>query len=118
MEKKGWAEKRFLIDGFPRNKDNYDGWMRVMGEIAEVPFILFMDADEETMLNRILERSKTSGRNDDNIESLKKRFDTFKQETMPIIELYEKEGRVKRINALNSREDVFEDVKKVFEGFV
>lgn len=45
-----------------------------MGELVEVPFVLFMDADEDTMIQRILERSKTSGRNDDNIESLKKRF--------------------------------------------
>lgn len=46
MEKKGWCAKRFLVDGFPRNQDNYDGWERVMGTLVEVPFILFMDADE------------------------------------------------------------------------
>ncbi len=86
MEKHGWASKKFLIDGFPRNQDNYEGWQRVMGDIVEVPFILFMDADEDTMVNRILERSKTSGRNDDNIDSLKKRFAVFKNETMPIID--------------------------------
>ena len=118
MEKNGWASKRFLIDGFPRNQDNFDGWDRVMGELVEVPFILFLDADEETMINRILERSKTSGRNDDNIESLKKRFSTFKNETMPIVELYETKGRTKRINALRAIDDVFEDVKKAFEGFI
>lgn len=59
-----------------------------MGDLVETPFILFLDADEETMISRILERSKTSGRNDDNIESLKKRFVTFASETMPIVELY------------------------------
>jgi UMP-CMP kinase len=48
-----------------------------MGTLVDVPFILFLDANEETMIARILERSKTSGRNDDNIESLKKRFATF-----------------------------------------
>jgi UMP-CMP kinase len=48
-----------------------------MGELVEVPFILFMDADENTMVSRIMERSKTSGRNDDNIETLRKRFNTF-----------------------------------------
>jgi len=26
MEKHGWAGKRFLIDGFPRNQDNYKSW--------------------------------------------------------------------------------------------
>ncbi len=50
MEKQGWAEKRFLIDGFPRNQDNYDGWTRVLGDSVEVPFVIFLDADEDTMI--------------------------------------------------------------------
>jgi UMP-CMP kinase len=118
MEKKGWAEKRFLVDGFPRNQDNYDGWNTVMGDLVEVPFILFMDADEETMINRILERSKTSGRNDDNIESLKKRFDTFRRETMPIVDLFASQGKTKRINTLRAIDEVFEDVKLALEGYI
>lgn len=118
MEKHGWAAKKFLIDGFPRNQDNYDGWSRVMGDLVEVPHILFMDADEETMINRIMERSKTSGRNDDNIESLRKRFDTFRRETMPIVDLFETQGKTKRINALRAIDEVFEDVKTSFEGYI
>jgi len=118
MEKNGWAEKRFLIDGFPRNQDNYDGWARVMGDLVEVPFVLFFDADEETMINRIMERSKTSGRNDDNIESLKKRFSTFKNETMPIVDLFGSQGKTQRIDALRTIDEVFEDVKKVFEPYL
>lgn len=118
MEKHGWASKRFLIDGFPRNQDNYDGWQRAMGEIVEVPFILFMDADEDTMISRIMERSKTSGRNDDNIDSLRKRFDTFKRETMPIVNMYDALGRAKKINALKSVDEVFADVKTVFADYI
>ena len=100
MEKQGWSEKRFLIDGFPRNQDNYDGWTRVLGDSVEVPFVIFLDADEDTMIQRILERSKSSGRNDDNIESLKKRFATFKNETMPIVEFYGKDGKCRKVNGL------------------
>ena len=92
--------------------------MRVMGEIVDVPFILFMDADEETMISRIMERSKTSGRNDDNIESLRKRFDTFKKETMPIVEMYEAQGKTKRINALRSVDEVYADVTVSLTGFI
>jgi len=110
MEKQGWAAKRFLIDGFPRNQDNFDGWERVIGSSVEVPFILFMDADEDTMISRIIERSKTSGRNDDNIESLKKRFATFRNETMPIVDFYDKDGKCRKINGLRSIEEVFEDL--------
>ena len=54
----------------------------------EVPFILHFDASEDAMTTRILERAKTSGRVDDNIESLKKRFDNFKTVQMPVIEKF------------------------------
>ena len=81
MERCGWASKRYLIDGFPRNMDNLQGWMKVMGDDVDVPFILTFDADEDTMIERIMERAKTSGRIDDNIESIKKRFVVFNKET-------------------------------------
>lgn len=118
MEKQGWAAKRFLIDGFPRNQDNYDGWARVVGDQVDVPFILFMDADEDTMISRIIERSKTSGRNDDNIESLKKRFATFRNETMPIVDFYGTLGKCRKINGLRSIDEVFEDLEKTFAGYI
>ena len=118
MEKNGWAEKKFLVDGFPRNQDNMDGWQRVMNSLVEVPFCLFLDADEDTMLQRIIERSKTSGRNDDNIDSLKKRFATFRNETMPIVDQFSAQGKTKKINALRSIDDVFEDIQKAFEGYI
>ena len=92
--------------------------MRVIGDSVEVPFILFMDADEDTMISRILERSKTSGRNDDNIESLKKRFATFRNETMPIVTLYEGMGKCRKIDGLRTIDEVFADLQKVFEGFI
>ena len=118
MEKNGWAAKRFLIDGFPRNQDNYDGWTRVIGDQVDVPFILFMDADEDTMINRIIERSKTSGRNDDNIESLKKRFATFRNETMPIVDFYGTLDKCRKIDGLRSIDEVFGDLEKAFADHI
>ena len=45
MEKNG--KDHFLIDGFPRNQDNLDGWMRQMGSKTDVKFVLFFDCDEK-----------------------------------------------------------------------
>ena len=36
MYAKGWASKKFLVDGFPRNQENYDGWMEVMGDQVKI----------------------------------------------------------------------------------
>lgn len=60
----------FLIDGFPRNKENRDAWEREAGYDCE--FVLFFDCPEEVMEKRLLGRNE--GRTDDNIETIRKRF--------------------------------------------
>lgn len=37
----------FLIDGFPRNRDNLDGWNKAMGEKVNLKFVLFFDCKEQ-----------------------------------------------------------------------
>ena len=34
---------RFLIDGFPRNQENLDGWNKVMVDQVKLLFVLFLD---------------------------------------------------------------------------
>ena len=88
IEKNGGPSKQFLIDGFPRNQDNVDGWNKVMGPIANVKFILFLDCDENTMIERISKRGAAAGdqkRFDDNIETLRKRIQTNNEYCMPIV---------------------------------
>ncbi|KAI5612545.1 UMP-CMP kinase, partial [Silurus asotus] len=106
---------RFLIDGFPRNEDNLQGWERVMDGKADVKFVLFFDCSNEVCINRCLERGKSSGRTDDNKESLEKRIQTYLQSTRPIIEQYEKHGKVHTIDASRAVNEVFADVKSVFD---
>lgn len=111
MESSG--KDRFLIDGFPRNHDNLDGWNKEMSGVATVIRVLFFNCPEEVCVERCLSRGKTSGRTDDNEESLKKRIKTYNESTMLIIEHHRKLNLVSEINAGNSPEAVFEDVKKV-----
>jgi len=44
MEKS--EKNKFLIDGFPRNKDNLDGWEREMGDKVNLEFVLFFDCPQ------------------------------------------------------------------------
>ncbi|KIY62305.1 P-loop containing nucleoside triphosphate hydrolase protein [Cylindrobasidium torrendii FP15055 ss-10] len=72
------------------------------------------------MLERLLERGKTSGREDDNVESIKKRFRTYEEQTMPVIEYYKKSDRVAEINSTVSIEEVHKNtvdvVNKILAG--
>ena len=64
------------------------------------------------MQKRLLHRGETSGRSDDNAESIKKRFKTFVETSMPVVEYFEKEGKVVRVEATESPERIYEVVKR------
>ena len=54
--------------------DNLLGWESVVGDRVKVAFVLFFECPEDVMLCRLLKRGETSGRTDDNITSIRKRF--------------------------------------------
>ncbi|XP_053248490.1 UMP-CMP kinase isoform X2 [Podarcis raffonei] len=108
-------KNKFLIDGFPRNEDNLQGWNKTMDGKADVLFVLFFDCNNEVCINRCLERGKSSGRSDDNRESLEKRIHTYLESTKPIIDLYEKMGKVRKVDASKSVDEVFGKVVKIFD---
>ncbi|OTA64648.1 UMP-CMP kinase [Hypoxylon sp. EC38] len=103
---------KFLIDGFPRKLDQ-----AIKFEEAVVParFVLFFDCPEEEMERRLLERGKTSGREDDNAESIRKRFRTFVETSMPVVEYFEKQDRVVKIDARPEPDKVFEATQAELE---
>jgi len=96
---------KFLIDGFPRKMDQAVKFEEV---VCPAKLVLFYDCPEEEMEKRLLERGKTSGRADDNAESIRKRFRTFVETSMPVVEYFGKEGRVVKVNATETPDKVFE----------
>lgn len=108
----GWAEGqgRFLIDGFPRKMDQA---LKFEEDVCISSLTLFFTTTEEVMLSRLLERGKTSGREDDNVESIKKRFRTYKNDTMPVIEHYTKLNKVTEIDSSPSIDEVYATAHKV-----
>ncbi|KAJ2692406.1 bifunctional uridylate/adenylate kinase [Coemansia spiralis] len=95
---------RFLIDGFPRNLVQAKAFEDT---VCKAKKVLFFDCPEKTMLDRLLDRGKTSGRTDDNIESIKKRFRTYTYDSRPVIDAYDKEGKVMTVSCQGSPDDVY-----------
>jgi UMP-CMP kinase len=110
------GSKKFLIDGFPRNHDNLLVWYDLMSETSTVSFVLNMDLSEEDMLKRLLERSKSSGRSDDNEETIKKRFKTFYQDTMPVLDMYSMAGKLRTISSAPPPAVVYHETSKLFRS--
>jgi len=102
----------FLIDGYPRTVDQGKSFEEKVGECCAV---VYLEADNETMVGRLLERAKTSGRADDNEETIRKRLTVFSEQTKPVVEHYKGANKCTQINGLRTIEEVFGDVCGVFD---
>lgn len=110
----GSGKEKFLVDGFPRDIDNLKCWQDKMSTVAEVQFLLFLDCPEDVMTARLLERGKTSGRTDDNAESIVKRLRVYEDSTRPIIEYFRSINKIREVESNRDPELVYQDVSKFF----
>jgi len=105
----------FLIDGFPRSQGNVDAWNDQMST-HDVCMVLDLVCPEEVLLGRLLERSKTSGRQDDaSLDVIRKRFQTHKREAEPIVALYG--DLVQTVSSDVPVEQVYERIVPLLEPF-
>ena len=107
----------FLLDGFPRSLDNMEGWYDIFGRDAELPMMLYFECPYDVLEERILGRARYSGRSDDNVESMKLRFDTFKAKTLPTLELFRNRNKVVEVDASQGREDVYALVGQSLQAY-
>lgn len=130
----GWSNGfgRFLIDGFPRKMDQA---LKFDESVCKSSFVLFFSTSEEILLQRLLERGKTSGREDDNKESIVKRFRTFQrllllvrghadvkfqgtflETSMPVVDYYRERNKVVEIDSSPSIDEVYAVVKREMDA--
>ena len=83
-----------IFDGFPRTIPQAEALKAMLAERGtEVTGMLELDVPTDMLIERLVNRGKTSGRADDNEETIKKRLDVYNSQTAPLIDWYEKEGK-------------------------
>jgi len=97
----------FLIDGFPRKLDQAHKFEK---DVCNSRFTLLFSCSEETMEKRLMNRARTSGRADDNPESIKKRFRTYLETTMPVVKEMERRGKVVKVECEDSPDSIYQRV--------
>ncbi|GMM27845.1 bifunctional uridylate/adenylate kinase [Martiniozyma asiatica (nom. inval.)] len=101
------GKRQFLIDGFPRKMDQA---LTFQNSVSSAKGVLYFDCPEAVMLKRLLKRGESSGRSDDNLESIKKRFRTFIETSMPVVDMFEEEGKVVNVSCDQPVDAVYDKV--------
>ncbi|MBQ0008133.1 MAG: adenylate kinase [bacterium] len=109
--------KGFIFDGFPRTvaqADALDKMLISMGE--KIDILLVMNVKHETLVERLILRGQTSGRSDDNKETIEKRLAVYTENTLPVIEFYRQSNRLTEADNNTTVEDCFAQIKKIIDA--
>jgi adenylate kinase len=105
--------RRIVFDGFPRTEAQAASLDAILDEVGRrVDAALLLEVPRELILNRLLKRSRELGRTDDTPDVIAKRFDVYEEQTRPLIEFYEKLGKVRRVDGVGEVDEVAARVRK------
>lgn len=133
----------YILDGFPRNLNQAIALDEMLKQNnTKIDVVIYLDLDKETAKKRIVGRvscpkcgnvyntmidgmnskvnmicddckSSLVKRSDDNEETFNVRFDTYMNETAPLIEYYQNKGNLYQIDSSKNPEEVYQEIKKV-----
>ena len=108
--------KGILFDGFPRNVAQAETLDRLLAKHGRtLTCMIRLDVPREELIHRMLERAKTSGRSDDNEETIKHRLIEYENKTLPVAAYYGKQGKEVKIDGLGDIKRISDDIASAID---
>ncbi|RZS94785.1 adenylate kinase [Cecembia calidifontis] len=109
----------FIFDGFPRTVAQAEALDKLMQRKGtQIAGMIALDVAEEVLKERIRERGKTSGRVDDQDEAkIETRIKVYLDETLPVADYYDKQGKLTKINGVGSIDGIFQEISNVIDSY-
>tara|TARA_B100000242_G_C43007438_1_gene468254 strand:- start:314 stop:889 length:576 start_codon:yes stop_codon:yes gene_type:complete len=110
--------KNFIFDGFPRNLNQAEKLDEAFSEKKiKIDFVVLLDVRLDILEQRIEKRIKEAGhenvRQDDNVNTLTKRVETYKSMTMPLVQYYTNQNKLTKINGMDSIESISKKINTI-----
>jgi adenylate kinase len=101
----------FLLDGYPRTKDQVLELDRILGGTdVELDAVVLLTANMDELIKRLLKRAQEQGRADDTEEVIRHRQEVYLEQTQPIIDIYTERDLVVAIDGLGQVNEVTERI--------
>lgn len=110
----------FALDGFPRTTPQAEALDEMLAQRGlKLDAVVSLVVDENALLARIETRAQENAgavRADDNAEALKKRLEVYRNQTLPLIEFYSKNGKLKSVDGMASIDDVSASIYAILDA--
>ena len=108
----------FIFDGFPRTEaqaEALDLFLKTKG--MQINATIALEADDDILVQRLLERGQTSGRTDDQDEiKIRNRFDEYNQKTAPLRNYYEGQQKFHSVNGIGTIQEITDRLTLLIGG--
>jgi adenylate kinase len=110
------ADEGFVLDGYPRNLAQAEALDAMLAEIDRpLDIVLLLELDDEIARRRMLKRAADEGRPDDTPEVIERRLATYHAQTEPIVEHYLPTGKVVKVHAERTIDEVWAEIQEALE---
>jgi len=108
----------FIFDGFPRTVAQAEWLKDMLNPVnAEVNILLHLHVDDNILVERILERGKSSGRDDDkDVSIINNRIEVYHNITQPVMDFYKSQGKYRKVDGIGSIDEVFDRICNVIDS--
>ncbi len=101
----------YIFDGFPRTVVQAKELDELMTELdTEITIVVSLDVDESELVKRLLKRGETSGRIDDNEETVRTRLEVYNLETSPVAKYYALQDKLSVVDGHGTVDEIFERI--------
>ncbi len=112
--------KGFIFDGFPRTTEQakaLDAFLKTKNMVISATIAL--DASDDVLVERLLNRGKTSGRTDDQDEvKIRNRFEEYNAKTAPLQSFYQKQDKFHSIDGIGEIDEITMRLKNAIDGLL
>ena len=110
--------KGFIFDGFPRTTKQAEALDNFLNERSmTISATLALEANDDILVKRLINRGKTSGRLDDQDEDkIRNRFEEYKNKTAPLIDFYTAQGKFHSVNGVGSIDEITQRLAELIDG--
>ena len=111
--------KGFILDGFPRTVQQAQCLDNMLQEKNNAHTLLInLDVEKQELLNRLLKRGETSGRSDDNLETIQKRLEVYETKTKPVNEHYKAQQKHAHIDGMGTVDQIFQRIENAIQHII
>jgi adenylate kinase len=107
----------FIFDGFPRTTAQAEALDNFLeSKEMSIDATIALDADDEVLIERLLERGKVSGRADDqDAEKIRNRFEEYNSKTAPLKAYYQQQGKFHSVNGIGEIQEITRRLSAVID---